>query len=184
MTIDATTHSLFGASKVAADILVQEYGRYFGMNTAVFRGGCLTGPGHSGAELHGFLAYLMKCTVTGQPYTVFGYDGKQVRDNLHAHDLVAAFEHFAQARASARSTTSAVGGMRTARCSKPLMPASESAKTASDQATPTTIGSATTSGGSPTSASFKTHYPDWDLTYSIEGILTTSTRGRAPLGAA
>ena len=84
MTIDQSTHSLFGASKVAADLLVQEYGRYFGMKTACFRGGCLTGPGHSGTELHGFLAYLMKCAVTGRPYTVFGYKGKQVRDNIHS----------------------------------------------------------------------------------------------------
>jgi len=94
MSIDQSTHSLFGASKAAADLLVQEYGRYFEMNTGVFRGGCLTGPGHSGAELHGFLAYLMKATATGLPYTIFGYSGKQVRDNIHSSDLVDAFEHF------------------------------------------------------------------------------------------
>ena len=81
-------HSLFGASKVAADVLVQEYGRYFGLKTGCFRGGCLTGPGHSGAQLHGFLSYLVKCAVAGTPYTVFGYKGKQVRDNIHSHDLV------------------------------------------------------------------------------------------------
>jgi CDP-paratose 2-epimerase len=95
MSIDHSTHSIFGASKVAADVLCQEYGRYFGLKTGVFRGGCLTGPGHSGAELHGFLAYLMKCTATGTPYTIFGYGGKQVRDNIHADDLVRAFELFA-----------------------------------------------------------------------------------------
>ncbi len=94
MSIDQSKHSVFGASKVAADIMVQEYGRYFGMKTAVFRGGCLTGPAHSGAELHGFLAYLVKCVVTGKPYTVFGYKGKQVRDNIHSQDLVEAFWHF------------------------------------------------------------------------------------------
>jgi CDP-paratose 2-epimerase len=94
MSIDQTTHSLFGASKVAADVLVQEYGRYFDMRTACFRGGCLTGPGHAGAELHGFLAYLMKCTVTGAPYTVYGYKAKQVRDNIHSADLVDAFWRF------------------------------------------------------------------------------------------
>ncbi|MBI5416126.1 MAG: NAD-dependent epimerase/dehydratase family protein [Candidatus Omnitrophica bacterium] len=94
MSIDQSTHSLFGASKAAADILVQEYGRYFGMKTASFRGGCLTGPNHSGAMLHGFLAYLMKCCVTGGAYTVFGYKGKQVRDNIHSLDLVAAFDAF------------------------------------------------------------------------------------------
>jgi CDP-paratose 2-epimerase len=97
MSIDQTMHSLFGASKVAADVLVQEYGRYFDMKTACFRGGCLTGPGHSGAELHGFLAYLAKCAVTDTRYVVFGYGGKQVRDNIHSFDLVNAFWHFFKA---------------------------------------------------------------------------------------
>ena len=91
MSIDNSKHSLFGASKVAADVLVQEYGKYFGMKTGTFRGGCLTGPNHSSAQLHGFLAYLMKCAITGDPYTVFGYKGKQVRDNIHSHDLVSMF---------------------------------------------------------------------------------------------
>lgn len=94
MSIDQSKHSLFGASKVAADILTQEYGRYFGLKTGTFRGGCLTGPNHSGAQLHGFLAYLMKCAITGTPYTVLGYKGKQVRDNIHCHDLVDMFWHF------------------------------------------------------------------------------------------
>jgi CDP-paratose 2-epimerase len=94
MAVDQTTHSLFGASKLAADALVQEYGRYFGMNTVCFRAGCITGPRHAGAMLHGFLAYLVKCTLTGQPYTVFGYKGKQVRDNIHAFDLVNMFWHY------------------------------------------------------------------------------------------
>jgi CDP-paratose 2-epimerase len=96
MSIDQTKHSLFGASKVAADILVQEYGKYFGMNTGIFRGGCLTGSNHSGSQLHGFLAYLMKCTITNQPYTIFGYKGKQVRDNIHSFDLVNMFWYFYQ----------------------------------------------------------------------------------------
>ena len=94
MSIDHSKHSIFGASKVAADVMVQEYGRYFGMKTAVFRGGCLTGPNHSGAQLHGFLAYLMKCAITGNHYTIFGYKGKQVRDNIHSWDLVNMFWHF------------------------------------------------------------------------------------------
>ncbi|HLM87003.1 MAG TPA: NAD-dependent epimerase/dehydratase family protein [Solirubrobacteraceae bacterium] len=94
MSIDLSTHSLFGVSKVAADLLVQEYGRYFHMPTVCFRGGCLTGPQHAGAQLHGFLAYLMKCTVTGERYTVFGYGGKQVRDNIHSGDVVRAFHAF------------------------------------------------------------------------------------------
>lgn len=97
MSIDRTTHSLFGASKLAADMLVQEYGRYFGMNTVCFRGGCLTGPGHAGVPQHGFLSYLVKCAVSGTPYTIIGYNGKQVRDNIHAADLVAAFWEYVQA---------------------------------------------------------------------------------------
>jgi CDP-paratose 2-epimerase len=101
MSIDQSLHSLFGASKAAADLLVQEYGRYFGMKTACFRGGCLTGPGHSGAQLHGFLAYLVKCAVTDAPYVVLGYGGKQVRDNIHSYDLVNAFWHFFQRPRSA-----------------------------------------------------------------------------------
>jgi CDP-paratose 2-epimerase len=94
MSIDQSKHSVFGASKVAADVLVQEYGRYFGMKTACFRGGCLTGPKHSGTKLHGFLSYLMRCAITGEPYTIFGYKGKQVRDNIHSYDLVNMFWHF------------------------------------------------------------------------------------------
>lgn len=94
MSIDQTTHSLFGVSKTAADLMVQEYGRYFEMPTVCFRGGCLTGPQHAGAQLHGFLSYLMKCAVSGEPYTVFGYGGKQVRDNIHCHDVVQAFLAF------------------------------------------------------------------------------------------
>jgi CDP-paratose 2-epimerase len=94
MSIDQSMHSLFGASKVAADVLTQEYGRYFGMKTACFRGGCLTGPNHSGTQLHGFLAYLMKCAVNGTPYTIFGYKRKQVRDNIHSADLIRAFDEF------------------------------------------------------------------------------------------
>lgn len=96
MTIDQSKHSLFGASKVAADVLTQEYGRYFGLKTGTFRGGCLTGPAHSGAELHGFLAYLVKCAITAKTYTIYGYKGKQVRDNIHSYDLVNAFWHFFQ----------------------------------------------------------------------------------------
>lgn len=94
MSIDSTKHSVFGASKVAADVMTQEYGRYFGLKTGVFRGGCLTGPRHAGAQLHGFLSYLMKCTLTKQPYTIFGYKGKQVRDNIHATDLNEMFYQF------------------------------------------------------------------------------------------
>jgi len=93
--IDQTMHSLFGASKAAADLIAQEYGRYFKMNVGIFRGGCLTGPSHSGVELHGFLSYLVKVTLSGGEYSVFGYKGKQVRDNIHSHDVVSAIEEFA-----------------------------------------------------------------------------------------
>jgi CDP-paratose 2-epimerase len=96
LSVDQTKHSLFGVSKLAADAMVQEYGRYFGMNTVCFRGGCLTGPGHSGTMMHGFLSYLVKCILTGAPYTIFGYKGKQVRDNLHSRDLVGMFSHYHQ----------------------------------------------------------------------------------------
>jgi CDP-paratose 2-epimerase len=115
MSIDYTKHSLFGASKVAADILVQEYGRYFGMRTGVFRGGCLTGPNHSGAQLHGFLSYLMKCAITGSHYTIFGYKGKQVRDNIHSYDLLNMFWHFYQNPKSGEVYNA--GGGRFANCS-------------------------------------------------------------------
>jgi CDP-paratose 2-epimerase len=115
MSIDATQHSLFGASKVAADILVQEYGRYFGLKTACFRGGCLTGPKHSGTQLHGFLAYLMKCAVMETPYTILGYKGKQVRDNIHSADLIRAFGEFF--KLPRRGEIYNMGGGRYSNCS-------------------------------------------------------------------
>ena len=94
LSIDSCLHSLFGASKAAGDILAQEYGRYFGLNVGVFRGGCLTGPRHAGVELHGFLSYIIKCSLSGKPYTIFGYKGKQVRDQIHCYDVINAFEKF------------------------------------------------------------------------------------------
>lgn len=115
MSVDQTLHSLFGASKLAADVLVQEYGRYFGLRSAVFRGGCLTGPGHSGTQLHGFLAYLMQCTIAGTPYQVYGYSGKQVRDNIHSHDLVRAFDAFYHAPRIGEVYN--IGGGRFSNCS-------------------------------------------------------------------
>jgi CDP-paratose 2-epimerase len=115
MTIDASTHSLFGVSKAAADLMVQEFGRYFELKTACFRGGCLTGPGHSGAQLHGFLSYLMKCAVSGQPYKVLGYKGKQVRDNIHSFDLVNAFWQFFKNPRTGQVYN--IGGGRYANCS-------------------------------------------------------------------
>jgi CDP-paratose 2-epimerase len=115
MSIDQTQHSIFGVGKVAADVMVQEYGRYFGMRTGVFRAGCLTGPSHSGAELHGFLAYLVRCAVTGRAYTIYGYKGKQVRDNIHSIDLVQCLWHFFRSPRS--GSVYNIGGSRHANCS-------------------------------------------------------------------
>ncbi len=158
MSIDQTKHSLFGASKAAADLLVQEYGRYFGMRTVCFRGGCLTGPGHAGTELHGFLAYLMKCTATGRPYRVFGYQGRQVRDNIHSHDFVEAIWQFCNpsSRAPARFITWAAAAIPTVPCSRPLTSARKSADASWTGPTSRTTAPAITSGGSAMSASFKT----------------------------
>src|SRR6185295_16038179 len=115
MSVDNTKHSLFGVSKLAADVLAQEYGKYFGMKTGVFRGGCLTGPNHTGTQLHGFLAYLMKCAITENNYTIFGYKGKQVRDNIHSYDLVNMFWHFYQNPKNGEAYNA--GGGRFANCS-------------------------------------------------------------------
>ena len=115
MSIDRSTHSLFGVSKASADLLVQEFGLYFGMPTICFRAGCITGPSHAGARLHGFLAYLMRCVVIGIPYTVYGYRGKQVRDNIHSNDLVRAFLAFHEAPRVAAVYN--IGGGRASNCS-------------------------------------------------------------------
>jgi CDP-paratose 2-epimerase len=115
MGLDRSTHSLFGVSKLAADVLVQEYGRYFGVQTVCFRAGCVTGPNHSGSMLHGFIAHLLKCTCTGTEYTIFGFKGKQVRDNLHSADLVSAFDAFFSAPRAAEVYN--IGGGRACNCS-------------------------------------------------------------------
>jgi CDP-paratose 2-epimerase len=171
MPIDSCLHSLFGASKVAADVLVQEYGRYFGLRTACFRGGCLTGPNHAGTQLHGFLAYLMKCTLTGEPYTVFGYQGKQVRDNIHSADLLRAFDAFASAPTP--HAVYNIGGGRSSNCSM------LEAITLCEQITGRELNwsyNETSRVGdhiwwiSDLSA-FQTAYPDWSLTYDVPGIL-------------
>ncbi len=172
MTIDQSKHSLFGASKVAADVLVQEYGRYFGMMTGVFRGGCLTGPNHSGAKLHGFLSYLMKCAVTGEAYTIFGYKGKQVRDNIHSYDLVNMFWHFYN-KPSAGAVYNAGGG-RFANCSM------LEAIAICEQITGNKMNYSYTEDNRigdhiwwiSDMTRFKTHYPDWSPKYDITGILT------------
>jgi CDP-paratose 2-epimerase len=171
MSLDQTTHSLFGASKVAADVMVQEYGRYFGMNTGVFRGGCLTGPGHSGAPLHGFLAYLMKCTATGRPYSVLGYKGKQVRDNIHADDLVRAFDAFHAAPRSGEAYN--LGGGPTVNCS--MLEAIDLCQRIAGRELRHTYVDENRIGDHIWWVSdirkFREHYPSWSLQYDLEGIL-------------
>ncbi len=171
MSIDHTLHSLFGASKVAADVLVQEYGRYFGMATACFRGGCLTGPNHSGAQLHGFLAYLMRCAATGTSYTVYGYKGKQVRDNIHSADLIHAFDAFYRAPRSAEVYN--IGGGRFSNCS--MLEAIELCQEITGRDLNWTYSESNRIGDhiwwvSDTSH-FEQQYPDWKLEYDVPRIL-------------
>lgn len=171
MSLDHCMHSLFGASKVAADIMVQEYGRYFGMKTGVFRGGCLTGPRHSGAELHGFLAYLMKCAVTGREYRVFGYKGKQVRDNIHSADLISAFDHFYQNPRSGEAYN--IGGSRFSNCS--MLEAIRLCEEISGQKLRTSYVDTNRSGDHvwwiTDVTKFRGHYPGWRLTRGVTDIL-------------
>ncbi len=171
MSIDASTHSLFGVSKAAADLLVQEYGRYFEMPTVCFRGGCLTGPQHAGAKLHGFLAYLMKCTVTGTPYTVFGYEGKQVRDNIHSADLIAAFDAFRRAPRAAAVYN--IGGGRFSNCS--MLEAIEACERVSGRELQWEMGEEPRIGDHrwwiSDLAPFEADYPEWKLRYGIDQIL-------------
>jgi CDP-paratose 2-epimerase len=171
MSIDQSMHSIFGASKVAADLMVQEYGRYFGMNTACFRGGCLTGPNHSGTQLHGFLAYLMKCCATGTPYQVFGYKGKQVRDNIHSADLISAFEHFF--RAPRQAEVYNMGGARVSNCS--MLEAIAMSEEISGRKLQWKYAEGSRQGDHiwwiSDVARFQAHYPDWKLTYNVPLIL-------------
>jgi CDP-paratose 2-epimerase len=171
MSIDQTRHSLFGASKVAADVLVQEYGRYFGMKTGTFRGGCLTGPGHSGTELHGFLSYLMKCAVSGREYRVFGYKGKQVRDNIHSADLIAAFDAFHQNPRPGEVYN--IGGGRFSNCS--MQEAIALCEDIAGRKMQTVYVDRARVGDHiwwiSSVEKFKSHYPTWRLTYDVRAIL-------------
>ncbi len=172
MSIDQTKHSLFGASKVAADVLVQEYGRYFGMHTGVFRGGCLTGPNHSGAKLHGFLSYLMKCTITKEAYTIFGYKGKQVRDNIHSHDLVNMFWHFYQAPKSGEVYNA--GGGRFSNCS--MLEAIDLCEEITGNKLTFSYSETNRIGDHIWYISdvtkFKNHYPAWNWQYDLKETMT------------
>jgi CDP-paratose 2-epimerase len=171
LTIDQSLHSLLGASKVAADVLVQEYGRYFGMATACFRGGCLTGPNHSGAQLHGFLAYLMKCTVSGTPYTIYGYHGKQVRDNIHSADLIHAFDAFFRAPRSAAVYN--IGGGRFNNCS--MIEAIQLCQEIVERDLKWTYSDTNRVGDHiwwiSDNGRFSADYPDWRLEYDVPRIL-------------
>lgn len=171
MSIDQTLHSLFGASKAAADLLVQEFGRYFGMYTACFRGGCLTGPNHSGTMLHGFLAYLMKCAATGKPYTVFGYKGKQVRDNIHSADLINAFFEFYNKPRSGEVYN--MGGGRFSNCS--MLEAIQLCEKITGLPLNWTYTEKNRIGDHIWYISdldkFKAHYPAWQMSYDVPAIL-------------
>ena len=171
MSIDDCKHSIFGASKVAADIMAQEYGKYFGFKTAVFRGGCLTGPSHSGAELHGFLAYLIKCIASGKKYTIFGYKGKQVRDNIHSYDLVNAFYHFYKKPRSGEVYN--IGGSRLSNIS--MLEAIEKIEKLLGKKANYELSDQNRIGDHmwyiSNVSKFGKHYPGWDFKYSSDDIL-------------
>ena len=171
MSIDQSMHSLFGASKVAADVLVQEYGRYFKLKTVAFRGGCLTGPAHSGTKLHGFLSYLMRCCISGNKYFIYGYKGKQVRDNIHSHDLVNAFYHFYQNPRSAEVYN--IGGSRFSNCS--MLEGIKLCEEISGKKLNYEYVDQNRAGDHmwwiSNVSKFKQNYPEWDYKYDIKTIL-------------
>lgn len=166
--IDQSKHSLFGASKLSGDVMAQEYGRYFDMPVGIFRPGCLTGPDHSGTELHGFLAYLVKCTLTGDPYTVYGYKGKQVRCNIHADDLVNSFVHFAADPKPGEVYN--IGGGRFSNCS--MLEAIELIQRLTGKQLNYTVSSAARIGDHiwwiSDCSKFERDYPEWSYQYSLE----------------
>jgi CDP-paratose 2-epimerase len=172
MSIDRCLHSVFGASKVAADIMVQEYGRYFDMPTACFRGGTLTGPQHSAAQMHGFLAYVMRCAISGTPYTIFGYKGKQVRDAIYSKDLIRAFEAFWRSPRPAEVYN--IGGGRHSNCS--VLEAITIAQEIAGHEMRWRYTHANRTGDHiwwvGDNGRFKGHYPDWNLQHNVEDILT------------
>jgi CDP-paratose 2-epimerase len=169
--IDQSKHSLFGASKVAADVMVQEYGRYFGLNTCCLRGGCLTGPSHSGVELHGFLSYLIKCNLEGRTYKIFGYKGKQVRDNIHSHDVARFIEEFINAPRSAEVYN--LGGGKDNTCS--ILEAFEIAASISGKKMQYEYVDKNREGDHICYYSdlrkMKQHYPNWGITKSLQIFL-------------
>ena len=176
MSIDGCKHSLFGVSKAAADLMVQEYGKYFGLKTGSFRGGCLTGPAHSGAELHGFLAYLVKCIYEQRAYTIYGYKGKQVRDNIHSHDLVSCFYHFFKnprcgevyniggARHSNISMHEAIAKIEGLLGKEAIIQYDANPRNGDHIWYISDV------------SKFKSHYPDWDFEYGMDDILEEMCR--------
>jgi len=171
MTIDNSKHSIFGASKVAADVMVQEYGKYFGMKTAIFRGGCLTGPAHSGAKLHGFLSYLIKSIAIGETYTIFGYKGKQVRDNIHAFDFVnAMYQVYQNPRVGEVYN---MGGSRHSNIS--ILEAVKKAEKILGKKAKIKTRNKPRSGDHiwyiSDVSKFKLHYPDWEYTFDGDKII-------------
>lgn len=174
-TIDQSKHSLFGASKVAADIMVQEYGKYFGMNTCALRGGCLTGPNHSGVELHGFLSYLVKTNITGSVYTVFGYKGKQVRDNIHSFDVARFIDEFF--KNPRQGEVYNIGGGRENSCS--ILEAFQLAESFTGKHMKYEYSQKNREGDHvcyiSDLAKARRHYPDWELTKSLRDIFSEVT---------
>jgi len=171
MSIDNTKHSIFGVSKSSADLMVQEYGKYFGLNTGVFRGGCLTGPNHSSTQLHGFLAYLVKCIKTGTEYTIFGYKGKQVRDNIHCNDLVNMFWNYHQHPKQGEVYNA--GGSRNSNIS--MLEAIEKIEKILNKKTKYKYIDTNRIGDHiwyiSDVSKFKKQYPKWNFSYNIDDIL-------------
>jgi CDP-paratose 2-epimerase len=171
MSIDNCLHSVFGASKVSADVMVQEYGKYFGMNTVCFRGGCLTGPAHAGTQLHGFLSYLVRCALTRTPYKIIGYGGKQVRDNIHSYDLVNMFWNFYQ-NPRCGEVYNAGGGTHS-NCS--VKEAVAKVESLLNLQMNIEYISQPRKGDHIWYVSdvskFKSHYPEWEYAYSLDDIL-------------
>ena len=171
MSVEGCLHSLFGVSKLSADVLCQEYGRYFGMRTGIFRGGCLTGPHHSGVELHGFLSYLVTTALREGPYTIFGYKGKQVRDQIHSHDVISAFWEFAQAprpgevynlgggKPNAASLLECVEMVAERTGKRPVLTYDDTNRVGDHICYYTDM------------AKFRSHFPGWELRYSLDAIV-------------
>jgi CDP-paratose 2-epimerase len=177
MSVEGCLHSLFGVSKLSADVLCQEYGRYFGLKTGIFRGGCLTGPHHSGVELHGFLSYLVTTALQERPYTIFGYKGKQVRDQIHSHDVISAFWAFAQdprpgevynlggGKANAASLLECVDMVAERTGRRPELSYDEQNRVGDHICYYTDMGK------------FRRHHPDWSMSYDLGGIVDEMVAG-------